>query len=482
MEYIKTHIWSFLVAINYGLAIALIVVILFKQLNPNKTLSYILVLLLFPFLGLIVYVLFGQDYRKSKIYTRKNVLDQQVVKNILNELQLTHSDEDIVDELLKEKSKLYKLIHNSEKSKLTTYNEVDILINGEEKFKVLLKDLRDAKHHIHIEYYILEDDAIGSKIIDILCQKASDGVEVRLVYDAVGSSISYANKKRLTNAGVAHFPFMPVLFSGLTGKMNYRDHRKIIIIDGKTGYIGGINIADHYINDGQSLYWRDTHLKIQGEAVNPLQILFFTTWDFVQDTSIQLSESYFPLYQPNHRAGVQIAASGPDTDWPNIMEAIFAAIMVARSYIYITTPYFIPNDEILVALQTAARSGIEVKLLIPKTSDSWISGSATNSYLKMMLDAGVQVYRYSRGFIHAKTIVLDDEVCSIGTANMDYRSFEINFEVNAFIYDKNTSSQLKEVFLRDLEDAEQLTLDQWSQRSIGKKLLESLAKLLAPLL
>ncbi|OZV68116.1 cardiolipin synthase [Winogradskyella aurantia] len=482
MEYIKTHIWTLLVAINYALAIALIVFILFKQLNPSKTISYILVLMVFPFLGLIVYVLFGQDYRKTKIFDRKNILDQQIVKELLDKLKLKKSQEDQVEEILQEKSKLFKLIYNGEKSKLTTYNHVRVLINAEEKFEVLFSDLKKAKHHIHLEYYIFNDDVIGTKLIDLLCKKAQEGVEVRFVYDDVGSKISSKNKRRLTEAGVLHFPFMPVLFSGLTGKMNYRDHRKIIVIDGEIGYLGGINIADHYINSGKTDYWRDTHIRIDGEAVKPLQILFFTTWDFVQDGGIKLSASYFPEYRPNNRSGVQIISSGPDTDWPNIMEAIFAAITAARSFIYITTPYFIPNDEILAALQIAARSGVEVKLLIPYTSDSWISGSATNSYLQVMLEAGVEVYRYKRGFIHAKTMVLDDEVCSVGTANMDYRSFEINFEVNAFIYDKEISKQLRMQFLADLEDAEVLSLDTWEKRPLGRKLIESLSKLLAPLL
>jgi cardiolipin synthase len=482
LEYIKTHIWTVLVAINYALAIALIVFILFKQLNPSKTISYILVLMVFPFLGLIVYVLFGQDYRKTKIFNRKNILDQQIVKELLDKLKLKKSQEDQVEEILQEKSKLFKLIYNGEKSKLTTFNHVRVLINAEEKFDVLFSDLKKAKHHIHLEYYIFNDDVIGTELIALLCKKAQEGVEVRFVYDDVGSKISSKNKRRLTEAGVLHFPFMPVLFSGLTGKMNYRDHRKIIVIDGEIGYLGGINIADHYINSGKTDYWRDTHIRIDGEAVKPLQILFFTTWDFVQDEGIKLSASYFPEYRPNNRSGVQIISSGPDTDWPNIMEAIFAAITAARSYVYITTPYFIPNDEILAALQIAARSGVEVKLLIPYTSDSWISGSATNSYLQVMLEAGVEVYRYKRGFIHAKTMVLDDEVCSVGTANIDYRSFEINFEVNAFIYDKEISKQLRMQFLTDLEDAEVLSLDSWEKRPIGRKLIESLSKLLAPLL
>ena len=482
LEYIKNNIWTILVAINYALAIVLIFIILFKQLNPSKTISYILVLLVLPFIGLIVYILFGQDYRKTKIFNRKNILDQKVVKRILDKLKLKKYQEEFIEEILEDKSKLFRLIYNSEKSKLTIFNDLQVLVNGEEKFEALMDDLKEARHHIHLEYYIFEDDVIGKRIVKLLCDKAKSGVEVRFIYDDVGSKISRPTKRLLREAGVQFYPFMPVLFSGLTGKMNYRDHRKIVVIDGKIGYLGGINVSDYYINLDSSRFWRDTHLRITGEAVKPLQILFFTTWDFVKGSSIELSDAYFPDFQPNKRAGVQIAASGPDTDWPFIFEAIFASISAARRYLYITTPYFIPNDEILTALQTAARSGVEVKLLIPASSDSWISGSATNSYLESMLDAGVRVFRYTKGFIHAKTMVLDDEICSIGTANMDYRSFEINFEVNAFVYHRETSKQLKAQFLKDLEDSEELILEKWKSRPLRLKLLEALSKLLAPLL
>ncbi|WP_115461426.1 cardiolipin synthase [Winogradskyella aurantiaca] len=483
MEYIKENIWTILVTINFVLAVALIFVILFKQINPSKTVSYILVLLMVPFLGLFVYVLFGQDYRKSKIFNRKNILDQKVVRQILDKLKLKKYQEEFVEEVLDDKSKLFKLIYNNEKSKLTIFNDVQILVNGEEKFAELFKDIIAAQHHIHLEYYIIRDDSIGTELIELLCQKARAGVKVRLIYDDVGSKISQRSKALMSKAGIKHFPFMPVLFKGFTSKMNYRDHRKIVVIDGKIGYIGGINVSDYYVNDDETNpYWRDTHLRLEGESVKPLQILFFTTWDFVKNGEIEVVEDYFPDVETRNVSGIQIVDSGPDTDWPSIMQAILASIFAAKNYIYITTPYFIPNNEIITALQTAARSGIEVKLLIPKNSDSWISGSATNSYLQPMLEAGVEVYRYSKGFVHAKTIVLDDQVCSIGTANMDYRSFEINFEVNAFIYHRETSKILKTQFLNDLKDSEKLQLDTWIKRPIAHKLLEALSKLLAPLL
>ncbi|WP_426429891.1 cardiolipin synthase [Winogradskyella sp. HB-48] len=482
MEYINRHIWQILIGLNYVLAISAVITILFKKINPTKTLSYIIVLLVFPFVGLIVYYLFGQEYRKSKIFNRKHVLNQTVVKQIQDELELDTKTIESVDELLEEKSKLIRLLYNSEKSKLTVKNEVELIKNGDDKMQLLLKDLKSAKHHIHIEYFIIKDDSIGSKFLDALCSKAEEGVKVRMVIDDVGSTISSKMKRKLKDSGVELYKFMPVLFSRFTGKMNYRDHRKIAIIDGKIGYIGGINISDNYVNSNNTRYWRDTHIRVVGEAVRQLQILFFTTLDFVSDGDVNISKDYFPENTCKENIALQIAASGPDTDWSNIMEAIFVAITNAEEYIHITTPYFIPNDEIVTALQVAARSNIEVKLIVPKKSDSWIAEYATNSYLEKLLEAGVEVYQYTKGFVHAKTIVIDDVFSTVGTANMDYRSFNINFEVNALIYNKSFAIELDEVFNSDLENATQLQLQTWKKRSKRAKLIEALARLAAPLL
>lgn len=482
MEYIKGHIWQILIGLNYVLALSAVLTILFKKINPTKTLSYIIVLLVFPFVGLIVYYLFGQEYRKSKIFNRKHILNQTVVKQIQDELELDTKTIESVDELLEEKSKLIRLLYNSEKSKLTVKNDVELIKNGDDKMQLLLKDLKNAKHHIHIEYFIIKDDSIGTKFLDVLCSKAKEGVQVRMVIDDVGSAISSKMKRKLKDSGVELYKFMPVLFSRFTGKMNYRDHRKIAIIDGSVGYVGGINISDNYVNSNNTRYWRDTHIRIVGEAVRQLQILFFTTWDFVSDGNLEISKNHFPNNTCKENVALQIAASGPDTDWSNIMEAIFVAITNAEEYIHITTPYFIPNDEIVTALQVAARSNIEVKLLVPKQSDSWIAEYATNSYLEKLLEAGVEVYQYTKGFVHAKTIVVDDVFSTVGTANMDYRSFNINFEVNALIYNKGFAKELEEVFNSDLENAIQLQLSTWKMRSRRTKLIEALARLAAPLL
>lgn len=482
MEFVRNHIWQILIVLNYIIALSAVATILHKKLNPTKALSYIIGLLALPFLGLIVYYLFGQEYRKTKIFNRKNVLNQSVVKKIQDTLELDTKTISTVEDLLDQKSKLIPLLYNNEKSKLTINNDVTLIKNGDDKFNLLFKDVKEAKHHIHLEYFVIKDDKIGSKLLNLLCKKANEGIEVRIAIDDVGSSISSKMKKKLQDSGVKMNPFMPVLFSKFTGKMNYRDHRKIVVIDGEIGYVGGINVSDNYVNANNKRYWRDTHMRIVGEAVKSLQILFFTTWDFVSDEELQISKIYFPEHNCKENIPLQIAASGPDTDWSNIMEAIFVAITNAEDHVYITTPYFIPNSEIVTALQVTARSNIKVKVIVPKTSDSWIAEHATNSYLEMLLEAGVEVYTYTKGFIHAKTMVVDGVFSTIGTTNMDYRSFNINFEVNALIYNEGISTQLTKFFNDDLKDCEQLDLESWQKRSRQTKLVEAVARLMAPLL
>ncbi|HLT34085.1 MAG TPA: cardiolipin synthase, partial [Aquaticitalea sp.] len=332
-------------------------------------------------------------------------------------------------------------------------------------------------------YYILFDDTIGMQVIDILCEKAINGVSVKLSIDDVGSNVSRKSKKRLRKCGVEWHPFMPVLFPKFTGKMNYRNHRKIAIIDGKIGYIGGINIADRYVNNESSEgYWRDTHLRIEGEAVKSLQIHFLMNWEFVSKRKVKINKNYFPIENKENYLPIQIAASGPDTDWANIMEVIFTAIVTSEKYVYVTTPYFIPNDQIISSLQVASKSGVDVRLLIPKDSDSWTAKHATNSYLETLMEAGVRIFRYCKGFSHAKTLVIDDMFSTVGTSNMDNRSFNINFEIDAVIYNEKKSIELKSHFLEDLKDSEEIDYKRWVQRSKGQRLQESYCRLWAPLL
>ena len=483
LDYIKQEYWSILLILNYLIAASAAVTVLLKNINPTKTVSYIIVLVFFPFIGIIVYYLFGQEYRKSKIFNRKNVLNQNIIKTINKDFELNRQEVKHIDNYLDEKVRLVKLLYNSENSPLTLKNDIEILKNGNEKFPKLIQDIKAAMHHIHLEYYIVKDDDIGSQVLNELCDKAKAGVEVRLIYDSVGSKISVAMKQKLDESGVVHHAFMPVLFSKFTGKMNYRNHRKIAVIDGVIAYVGGINIADEYLNNEKSQYfWRDTHLRIEGEAVKSLQIYFLTTWDFVTKANIKVTKAYFPDNNCKGNVALQIAASGPDTDWANIMEAIFTAITTADDYVYITTPYFVPNDEIITALQVASKSGVDVKLIIPKNSDSWIVKHATNSYLEKLLEVDIEVYRYKKGFVHAKTMVVDDVFSTIGTSNMDYRSFNINFEVNAFIYDIKNSKILKRHFLEDLKNCEKIDHKRWLDRPKFEKIKESYCRLWAPLI
>lgn len=484
LKFLTANTWILLLAINYILVIIVAFAILLKNINPTKTVSYIIVLVFFPFFGLIVYYFFGQEYRKNKIFNRKHILNQKIIEEVNQQLEPKKIEmKTLENDLLDERIKLVKLLHCDKNSPLTTHNDVQIIKNGENKFKLLLEDLKNAKDHIHLEYYILRDDKIGMKIIDMLCDKAISGIQVKLSIDDVGSSVSRKSKKRLTKSGVEWHPFMPVLFPSFTGKMNYRNHRKIAIIDGEIGYIGGINISDTYVNyDDSEDYWRDTHLRIIGEAVKSLQIHFLMNWEFVSGQKIILKKTYFPPDNCKKRIAMQIAASGPDTDWASIMEVIFTAIVTAEKYVYITTPYFVPNDQIITAMQVASKSGIDVRLLIPMESDSWTAKHATNSYLECLLQANVKIYRYCKGFIHAKTMVVDDIFSTVGTTNMDHRSFSINFEINAMIYDEEKSKELKSHFFEDLKDSEEVEYQRWIDRSKFQKLKESYSRLWAPLL
>lgn len=484
--YLKDHPWELLLGLNYLLVVVFSIFILLKNKNPVKTLSYLFALATLPFLGLLVYYFFGQDYRKYKIFEKKYLIDDVKLKQWRSNFALRPKEkEEFIEDYGEVNYKIYKLLRNNEKAVLTFNNKAKELINGEEKFKLLREDLDKAKNHIHMEYFVLVDDALGREILDILCDKAKKGVKVRLIYDDVGSKISKNYKRKLTDCGVDHYAFMPVTFSKFTSKLNYRDHRKIVVIDGKIGYVGGINISKKYDNSfsDNDWFWRDTHLRLEGEAIGALQTSFLLNWNFVSNEEVDITD-LFPECTPetSHNTAVQIAACGPDSDWANIMEAMFAAINGATKYVYITSPYLIPNGQILTSMTTASRSGVDVRIIIPRKSDSWASQYASDSYIEQLLDSGVRVYRYCKGFVHAKTMVIDGLFTSIGTANLDYRSFSINFEINALLYDREMADRMEKVFQIDLADSEEVELERWRERSLKRKLQESFSRLWAPLL
>ncbi len=486
MEWIQLHIKEYLIPVlvigYYLLVLFAVIKILLENKNPLKTHSYVLLLILLPIAGLLIYLFFGQEYRRHKFFSRKKAMDSSMVDSIVNDqLNLAFQHELIDDERVKEKLNIIKLLLRNNNAFLTKNNKVKMLINGEQKFDALLNDIDKATSHIHLEYYIFEEDEIGKKVLNKLIKKASEGVKVRFIYDGVGTSIPLATKAKLKKAGIIAKPIMPVYLRKFS-KANYRDHRKIVVIDGKIGYVGGINIADRYVHKEGQKHWRDTHLKMEGNAVYSLQIAFLLNWYYAAKEKLNFTRNLFPTIHSAGSTCVQIAGSGPDTDWASIMQAFFVAITSASKRVWITSPYFIPNEPVLMAIKTAALRGIDVQIIFPHLPDSLIVHAASMSYMKEVLEAGVKVHLYTKGFVHAKTLLVDDVFSSVGTANMDYRSFDQNYEINAMVYSEIFATQLEKQFLEDVGQCIPLQLNRWEQRPIRTKLLESVARLLAPLL
>ncbi len=452
--------------------------------KPAKALAYILLVLLLPIIGAVLYFSIGVNYRKEKYFDAKILTNDQVFEEARLRL-LEHSSELIDKVQLGRYSKLAKFtnIHS-----FTSYNNrVKLLINGENKFPDLLEAIANAKNHVHIEYYIFENDDIGNKIAEALMAKAREGVKVRLIYDDFGSSsIRKKFVKRLSEAGVEAFAFYKLKLVKLANRMNYRNHRKIVVIDGIIGYVGGINVGDGYVNNGKKdLYWRDTHVRIEGLSVWNLQYIFLTDWNFASKQDLKINNDFFPIQKEKEFFGktlVQVISSGPDSDLPNIRYSIVRGIMSAKNRICITTPYFIPDSSIIDALITARLSGVHVQLMIPGISDSKFVNLVSCSYYDDLLREGVEIFKYQKGFIHAKTMILDDQVGFVGTANLDNRSFELNFEVNSIIYDNDFAKQMINQFELDKKDCEQLHFEEWNDRSVFIKLAERACRLSSPLL
>ena len=474
-----------MITIVYFVTVLFIVILVILQnRTPIKTISWTIVLLLLPVVGIVIYLFFGQEYRKKKMFSRKGLDDLKKLRNLTSEqLQQLPHNYNYFSKAIYSKRHLINLLLANSHALISGNNEVKILKNGEQTFPAIFQAIEEAHHHIHIEFYIVEDDMIGNQFKELLIKKAREGVEVRFIYDDVGSwKLPKKYIRALKEAGVKIDCFIRVRFPILTSKLNYRNHRKIIVVDGNIGFVGGLNIADRYLV-GSKFYgiWRDTHLMVKGNAASGLQIVFMADWYFVSKEILQ-GECYFIPPASGKGKIVQITSSGPDSDWKSISQAYFSAIASAQEHVFIATPYLIPNEEIEIAMKTAALGGIDVRVLLPQKSDAVITKWSTFSYIAELLEAGVKIYFYQPGFTHSKLLIVDGVFSSIGTANFDFRSLETNFEVNAMIYDEEIASELISQFRNDLKQSRQVVLSEWEQRPGLSKAKESFARILSPLL
>lgn len=457
--------------------------------SVSKTLAYLLLIIFVPVFGMIFYFSFGINYRKRKIYKQKLHYDEQLTGRFGDIVEDTVNDTAYQNnQTIQQYQPLIHLLSNQRSGNyypLLNNTATDILVNGEAFFPLLKQKLREAKHHIHIEFYIFQNDKVGNEIKDLLIEKAREGVEVCFIYDDFGSKNIRRNFAReLNKNGVKAYPFNKIRLIGLANRLNYRNHRKIVVIDGTTSFTGGINISDKYINDKKGeLYWRDTHLMLHGNASYMLQHIFLLDWIFCSREKIDFDYKYYPSIEKDgdkETSFVQVVSSGPDSQYPYILNSIIQAIHLAKKEVQLTTPYYIPDENLQQTLVLAALSGVEVKLLVPYEGDSSIVNLVAQAYFEELLNAGVRIFRYKRGFIHAKTFVIDRSIVSIGTANLDLRSFDLNFEVAAIIYDNKKAMEMAKIFESDLQHAEEITLERWQHRSKFKKLTERFLRLLSP--
>ena len=469
-----------------------IVIVFFQRREPRAVWTWLLALNFLPVVGIILYLLIGQDYRKSKMFKIKNVEDSIRKAAIKQEKFFANNDRVLNDPYTKDYQRQMQYNLMSGGSLMTMKNTLKIFNDGNDKFDALIEDIKNAKEYIHLQYYIIKNDYLFRNISRELIKKADEGVEVRVLFDGMGGR--FMSKKILDNMK-AHKIKIGVFFPAALGKINfrinYRNHRKIAVIDGKIGYVGGFNIGKEYVDGSKKFgHWRDTHLRIVGEAVNGLELRFGLDWNYATKEDIFNSDKYFkPLEEMNilpengdDVLRMQIISSGPDSETKLIRDNYIEIINNAKDHVYIHTPYFIPDEAFMSALNVAARSGVDVRLMIPCMPDHPFVYSATLSWAGTLLEAGGKVYTYEGGFLHAKSVMADGKVACVGTANMDIRSFELNFEVNAMIYDEEVTTELEDNFMRDIYDSEEYTFDMYKNRSLLQRIKEQVSRLLSPLL
>ncbi|MBB2506969.1 Cardiolipin synthase [Staphylococcus cohnii subsp. cohnii] len=483
-------IYRGILAFSFVINIALAFIIVFldrDHRDATATWAWLFLLFVVPILGFVIYIFFGRAVRKKREQGfHHNQIDdmKERMKTQLSDAtnKINHSDY----RLVKKHADIVNTLLTKEPTFLSYDNNVDIYTDGHALFDQMKEDLRNAKSYIHLEYYVLKLDKLGSEIVDILQQKAEEGLEVKILYDAVGSKTVHKSKfKKFQEAGGQVEAFFQAKIPLVNFRLNNRNHRKILVIDGMTGYVGGFNIGDEYLGLDENFgYWRDTHLRVKGDGVDALQLSFIHDWNSQSHREqLEFNDKYFP---DNAKKGgdvpMQIALSAPSDNWHQIEFGYMKMIMNAKKSIYMHSPYFIPDKGYINALRIAAKAGVDVRLIIPNKPDHIFVYWATITSVAQLIRDGVKVYTYENGFIHSKMMIIDDEVASVGSSNMDIRSFELNFEINAFMYDENIVKELKAAFIEDMKVSKELTEERYEQRSNWIKFKQAIAKLASPIL
>ena len=451
-----------------------IIVLMLENRNPIKSIAWIITIISLPVVGLILYALFGRDFRKGNTVKKANKAYAEALKDIDEKFDQGNPVEGYEN--------LSQLIYNLCNEKIYSNTYIKPFTDGVALYESIFSDIESAKETIFAEYYIIENDKISKRFIETLIKKANEGVKVKIVVDAVGSwKVRKKTKQRLADAGIEYHEFLPVTLPFFGRKINYRNHRKILLIDNEIGYIGGMNVADRYIEGKPSLgKWRDTHIKVIGDGVQGLAKVFRRDYHFVSRQLTSISTKMPSKHDGLTPCNMQTVFSGPDMEYRAIMQTYLRIIMQSTKYVYIESPYFMPNEAVRSALVTAAKSGVEIKIIIPLFSDDRIVLMSTYSYVKDLASAGIHFYFYKAGFIHSKLIVSDDKIVSLGSANMDFRSLEHNFETNAILYGDETASIFRNIFEQDMADSESFDMKRWKSRPFSMRIKESIARLFSP--
>ena len=471
--------WKFIIFGIYQLIVIVTIIhVVMDNRQPAKTMAWALVIWFIPIVGIVFYLFFGINTRKERLVSQRS-MDQLSKRSMLEFVEQKNLC------LPEEHKPVIDLFVNENFSLPFQNNEVRIYTDGYAFFPALLREIAAAKDHIHIDMYIFADDPLGRLIADALIDKVHEGVEVKLIYDDVGCwNVSHSFFERMREEGIEVVPFLPVRFPSFTSKVNYRNHRKLIVIDGHTGFIGGMNIALRYVKGTKTQPWRDTMLQITGSGVYSLQRAFLVDWYFVDRTQISDRKYYPKNIEPAFNTTLaQVVTSGPVTPYPEIMQGLVRIILSAKRYIYIETPYFLPTDPVQFALKTAALGGVDIRIMVPLRSDAKFVEWASRSYLREMVSAGVKVSYYNAGFLHSKLVVSDDSICTCGSTNVDFRSFENNFEANVFIYDEEVAVRMRDLYLADEQNSTLFTdIPKRVHPTFMKRLGESVVRMLSPLM